>query len=452
MTADARRHLPAVDRLLRDPEVAALLVGGGRNAVVQAVRETLAAVREGRSGRPDSWAEAIRERLQEAGLRSLRPVLNATGVVLHTNLGRAPLCQAAVDSMVAVASGYASLEYDLAAGARGQRADHCRELLASLSGAQDGLAVNNAAGALVLALNAFAGGGRVLISRGELIEIGGSFRIPDIMARSGALLAEVGTTNRTHLKDYEQAAAGVAAILTVHRSNFEQKGFVTSPEPAELSALARRLGIPYLYDVGGGLLADLSRWGLTSEPRVAEAVGVGADLVIFSGDKLLGGPQAGCMVGTATAVARVRDNPLARALRADKLTLAALEATLSLYRAPDVAIRDIPVLAMLTRSKEDLRHQAEVLAAACPARLGAQLVEGESAVGGGSFPGAVLPTTLVSLDPGPLGANGLATRLRLGDPPLVARVEGGRLLLDPRTLFNVAPAVVGGALAAALAE
>lgn len=450
MTEDARRHLPSVDRLLRDPEVAALLTEAPRNTVVEAVRDTLAAVREGRSGPPDSWAEAIRERLQAAGLRSLRPVLNATGVVLHTNLGRAPLCQAAVDAIVAVASGYASLEYDLATGARGHRADHCRQLLASLSGAGDGLAVNNAAGALVLALNAVAAGRRVLISRGELIEIGGSFRIPDIMARSGALLAEVGTTNRTHLKDYEQAAEGAAAILTVHRSNFEQTGFVTSPEPADLAALAHRLGVPYLYDVGSGLLADLSPWGLTSEPGVAKAVAVGADLVLFSADKLLGGPQAGCLVGSAAAIARVRENPLARALRADKLTLAALEATLSLYRDPAVAVSEIPVLAMLTRSAEQLHRQAAQLAAICPAELSARLIEGESAVGGGSFPGAVLPTTLVSLDPGPLGANGLATRLRLGDPPLVARVEGGRLLLDPRTLFNVGPQVVAATLTAAL--
>jgi len=449
---DARRHLPSVDRLLRDPEVAALLLGAPRNAVVAAVRDTLGAVRDGRSGPPEDWAQAIRERLRETGVHSLRPVLNATGVVLHTNLGRAPLCQAAIDSLLAVAGGYASVEYDLAAGARGERADHCRRLLAGLSGAEDGLVVNNAAGALVLALSTCAAGRRVLISRGELIEIGGSFRIPDILARSGALLAEVGTTNRTHLGDYEQAAEGAAAILTVHRSNFEQTGFVASPAPVDLAGLARRLGIPFLYDVGSGLLADLSPWGLSSEPRVADAVRAGADLVIFSGDKLLGGPQAGCLAGRAAAVAAVRRNPLARALRADKLTLAALEATLGLYREPELAIREIPVLAMLTRSPEALRQDAAALAAACPATLHPELVDGTSAVGGGSFPAAVLPTTLVSLDPGPLGANGLALRLRLGDPPLVVRVEGGRLLLDPRTLHRVEPALVAGALAAALME
>jgi len=441
-----------VDRLLREPAVEDLLATAPRNAVVQAIRDTLASVREGRSGPPEDWGQAIRERLLEAGGRSLRPVLNATGVVLHTNLGRAPLCQAAIEAMTAVAAGYASLEYDLAAGARGHRADHCRQLLASVSGAEDGLAVNNAAGALVLALNALAAGRRVLISRGELIEIGGSFRIPDIMARSGAQLAEVGTTNRTHLRDYEAAAEGAAAILTVHRSNFEQKGFVTSPDPADLAALARRLGIPYIHDVGSGLLADLSPWGLTGEPRVVDAVSAGADLVIFSGDKLLGGPQAGCIVGGAAAVRALRESPLARALRADKLTLAALEATLALYREPEMAIGEIPVLAMLTADPEDLRRRAAELAAVCPAALKPELAPGESAVGGGSFPGATLPTTLVALDPGALGANGLALRLRLGDPPLVARVEGGRLLLDPRTLDRVAPAVVGAALAAATSE
>lgn len=450
--SDVRRQLPSVDRLLHEPALATVLAESPRNAVVQAVRDILTAVRSGRAPMPDSWAEAVRERLAEVGGRSLRPVINATGVVLHTNLGRAPLCRAAIEAVAEIASGYASVEYDLAAGARGHRADHCRQLLATLSGAEDGLAVNNAAGALVLALNALAAGRRVLISRGELIEIGGSFRIPDIMARSGALLSEVGTTNRTHLRDYEQAAEGAAAILTVHRSNFEQTGFVASPDPAELAELAHRLGIPFLYDVGSGLLADLSAWGLTSEPRVPDAVRVGADLVIFSGDKLLGGPQAGCLVGSALAIAQVRDNPLARALRADKLTLAALEATLSLYRDPALAIRDIPVLAMLTISGDELHRRASALAALCPAMLEARLASGESAVGGGSFPGAALPTTLVSLDPGPLGANGLALRLRLGDPPLVARVEGGRLLLDPRTLHRVEPEVVAAALTAALSE
>ena len=353
--------------------------------------------------------------------------------------------------MTAIAGGYANLELDLDTGTRGSRTDHCRELLRHATGAEDALVVNNAAGALVLALNAVAADREVLISRGELIEIGGSFRIPDIMTRSGARLREVGTTNRTHLDDYRQALGGdVAAILTVHRSNFEQRGFVASPEPAALASLAEDAGLPYLFDVGSGLLADLSPWGLSSEPRVADALAAGAGLVMFSGDKLLGGPQAGCLVGRGELVARCRENPLARALRADKLTLAALGATLDLYQDAEAAVREIPVLRMLTLEPAELAARAGRLAAHCPAELHAELQPGESAVGGGSFPGAVLPTTLVALDAGPLGADGLALRLRLGEPAIVARVAAGRVLLDPRTLPDDAGPDVGRALAQAI--
>ncbi len=313
--------------------------------------------------------------------------------------------------------------------------------------------VNNAAGALVLALNAFAAGREVLVSRGELIEIGGSFRIPDIMARSGARLREVGTTNRTHLEDYRRALGdGVAMILTVHRSNFEQRGFVASPEPAALATLAVEAGVPYLHDVGSGLLADLSPWGLRSEPGVAEALAAGASLVCFSGDKLLGGPQAGCLVGGRALLARCRENPFARAMRADKFTLAALEATLALYEDPETAVQAIPVLRMLTTAQGTLAERAARIAAACPAQLRAELRPGESAVGGGAFPGAVLPTTLVTLDAGALGADGLALRLRLGEPAIVARVADGRVVLDPRTLPEDAGQAIGPALADALQE
>ncbi|HEY7683449.1 MAG TPA: L-seryl-tRNA(Sec) selenium transferase [Gemmatimonadales bacterium] len=443
MMTDARRGLPSVDRLLKEPEVAALFEVAPRNAVVAAVRAALDAARRSRSEPPEHWGDEVRERLVLTTARSLRPVLNATGVVLHTNLGRAPLAPAAWEAMRSVAEGYSTLEYDLATGTRGDRADHCRRLLAELTLAEDALVVNNAAGALVLALAAVASGRRVLLSRGELIEIGGSFRIPEILERSGSTLQELGTTNRTHLTDYEAAIKDAAAILTVHRSNFEQRGFVTSPKPAELAALARRAEITYIYDVGSGLLVDLTPWGLSSEPRVQEGVAAGADLVLFSGDKLLGGPQAGCLVGTASAIARCRRNPMARALRADKFTLAALEATLALYRDPGAAIREIPVLAMLTRDPQVLRSQAERLARTVPPAFHPSLMPGDSAVGGGAFPGAVLPSTLVALDPGRHGANSLALRLRLGDPPLVARVDGDWLLLDPRTLLeHQFPAVI----------
>jgi L-seryl-tRNA(Ser) seleniumtransferase len=309
-----------------------------------------------------------------------------------------------------------------------------------------------------------AAGRPVLISRGELIEIGGSFRIPDILATSGARLLEVGTTNRTHLDDYRRSLEGAAAILTVHRSNFEQKGFVTTPPPPVLAELAREAGIPYLYDVGSGLLADLAPWGLTGEPRVQEAVAAGADLVLFSGDKLLGGPQSGCLVGRAELIERCRRAPFARAVRLDRFTLAALEATLALYRDPERAREEIPVLQMLTLGRAELEARARAIADALrpvlPPSRDRQgvlqgppaLINGESAVGGGSFPGAHLPTTLVAVDPGQLGADGLALRLRLGDPPVITRVADGRVLLDPRTLPENSFGTIVTALQRALEE
>jgi L-seryl-tRNA(Ser) seleniumtransferase len=447
---DQRRQLPSVDRLLHEPGIQQLLETAPRSAVVAAIRESLHAARTRRAGPPEQWEDDVRERLAQNTGAALLPVLNATGVVLHTNLGRAPLAPAAIQAMVSVARGYSNLELDLPSGARGSRSDHCRALLRDITGAEDGLVVNNAAGALVLALNAVVGEREVVISRGELIEIGGSFRIPDIIARSGARLREVGTTNRTHLQDYRDALDGAAAILTVHRSNFEQRGFVTSPDPVELAELANAAGIPYVYDVGSGLLADLSAWGLRGEPRVPDAVRANAGLIVFSGDKLLGGPQAGCLIGREQLVSRCRSNPLARALRSDKLTLAALAATLALYQDMDQAMRTIPVLAMLTISATELGQRASHLAALCPGRSRAVTIAGESAVGGGSFAGAVLPTTLVAIDAGPLGADGLALRLRLGNPAIVTRVAEDRVLLDPRTLPEDSFASVARAIETAL--
>ncbi len=435
--SDPRRALPSVDRLLRDPALAPLLATAPRHLVADAAREALEAARKMRGGVPEDWALEIRERLERRAVTSLRPVINATGVVLHTNLGRAPLAAAAIEAITAVARGYSSLEFDLHTGTRGHRSDHCRSLLATLAGAEDALVVNNAAGALVLGLNALAEGRPVLISRGELIEIGGAFRIPEIMQKSGAILREIGTTNRTHLKDYRDGLEqGAGAMLSVHRSNFEQVGFVHTPPPGELAALAREFGIPLLYDIGSGLLADLSAYGLTGEPRVADAVTAGADLVCFSGDKLLGGPQAGCLVGSRALIERCRKNPLARALRADKLTLAGLEATLRLYQDPVQAVGAIPVLAMLTVPAGRLAERAATLAAAIPATLDPRVVPGDSAVGGGSFPSARLPTSLVSLDPGSGGADSMALRLRLGTPAVVVRVQDGRILLDLRTVLD----------------
>jgi L-seryl-tRNA(Ser) seleniumtransferase len=451
--SDRRRDLPSVDRLMHEASVQELLELAPRGAVVAAVRESIEAARTRRAGPPANWDEDIRERLARRRGPELRPVLNATGVVLHTNLGRAPLAAPAIEAMLSVASGYSNLEFDLSSGTRGSRSDHCRSLLRSVTGAEDGLVTNNAAGALLLALNALADGRDVVISRGELIEIGGSFRIPDIMARSGARLREVGTTNRTHLEDYARALdGGVGAILTVHRSNFEQRGFVTSPEPRKLAELAAQAGVPYLYDIGSGLVADLSRWGLTGEPRVADALAAGAGLVLFSGDKLLGGPQAGCVIGARDLVRRCRENPIARAVRADKLTLSALAATLNLYEDSDAAVRVIPVLSMLTMSSQELASRAERLAALCPPAVAASTVSGESAVGGGAFPAAVLPTTVVALDAGFLGPDSLALRLRLGQPSVVTRVGGNRVLLDPRTLPTESFPAIARAVEQALAS
>jgi L-seryl-tRNA(Ser) seleniumtransferase len=444
---DHRRDLPSVDRLLHEPGMAGLVERSSRAVVVAATRESLEAARHQRGGPPPNWVEDISERVARRTARSLRPVLNATGVVLHTNLGRAPLAGPAIESMLMIAGGYGTLEYDLHSGTRGQRADHCRGLLSELTGAEDAMVVNNAAGALVLALNELTAGRDVLISRGELIEIGGSFRIPEIMAKSGAILREIGTTNRTTLDDYRRGLeAGASAILTVHRSNFEQLGFVHTPDSVELVGLAGEFDVPYIHDVGSGLLVDLAPYGLSGEPRVQEAVAAGPTLVLFSGDKLLGGPQAGCMVGARDAIERCRKNPFARALRADKLTLAALEGTLASYRDPARALKEIPVLRMLSFSPDELAQQARLLAAQIPSSYQVQIHPSSSAVGGGSFPGAVLPTFVVALQPGELGAEGLALRLRLGEPSIVVRVQDGQVLFDPRTLPRNSYEAIGQAL------
>ncbi|MFN0178105.1 MAG: L-seryl-tRNA(Sec) selenium transferase [Gemmatimonadales bacterium] len=430
---DPRRRLPSVDRLLQLPAVAELMTRLPRNVVVAAARETIAQAREtGDAGL--GWEDEVVERAVARSASSLFPVINATGVVLHTNLGRAPLASVAIEAMVRIAGGYSNLELDVATGARGSRLDHCASLLAETTGAEAGFVVNNAAGALVLALNAIAQGREVIISRGELIEIGGSFRIPDILEKSAATLREVGTTNRTHLADYERAIGpSTGAILVVHRSNFAMDGFVATPEPAAIAELARARGVPIIHDVGSGLLVDLSDTGLAGEPLVPAAVAT-ADLVIFSGDKLLGGPQAGCLAGRRAWIDRLKKNPFARAMRTDKLSLAALEATLRCYRDPAGARRTIPVLAMLTESAASLAERAGALAGAIPAGFEPTLKPGQSVVGGGSFPDAPLPTTLVALHPGTRGANALALELRLGDPSVLARVEADRVVFDPRTI------------------
>jgi len=421
---DLRRQLPSIDAILANPGIASLLAEHPRALVVKAARAAVDAARVTGGAPPlEGWDAAVRAAVARLAVPSLAPVINATGVVLHTNLGRAPLAPAAIAALTRVAQGYSALEYDLGRGTRGSRHAHCRDLLIELTGAADALVVNNAAGAVLLALSALARGGQAIVSRGELVEIGGSFRIPDILARSGATLVEVGTTNRTHPNDYDRAlTTDTRLLLKVHRSNFQVTGFTADVAVVELAELARDRGIACVYDLGSGLLMDLSHWGLTGEPTVPEGVAAGADVVAFSGDKLLGGPQAGILVGSEAAIAACRADPIARTVRADKLTLAALEATLALYREPEIARMEIPVLRMLTESMDSIRNRAE--------RLGGQLIEGDSEVGGGSFPGAKLRTWLAGFPD-----ERLAERLRANDPPIIARVAGSRVLLDARTIF-----------------
>jgi L-seryl-tRNA(Ser) seleniumtransferase len=425
MTANPLRDLPSVDALLRTGAGEALVEEHGRQAVVETLRAVLGEAREaGEVPDQEGLLETAAGRLGRPP--SLRPVLNATGVIIHTNLGRAPLAQVAIDRVDEVAAGYSTLEYDLAAGGRGSRHDHLSGLLSSLTGAEAGLAVNNNAAAVLLCLAATAGGGEVLISRGQLIEIGDGFRIPDILAQSGARLVEVGTTNRTSIADYRRAVTGeTRAILRVHQSNFRIVGFTAHPGLAELAEVAGG-EVELIDDLGSGALLDLP--DLLDEPTARASVEAGADLVCFSGDKLLGGPQAGIIVGTAAAVGRVKRHPLARAMRIDKLSLAALEATLELYRNPAQALAQIPVLRSLGEPAERVRERAERLCR----RLGGELTATTAKVGGGALPLLELDSFACALE----GGDELAARLREGDPPVIARVQEGRVLLDCRTLSD----------------
>lgn len=453
---DARRRIPSMDSLLDSPAVEALIRRVGRTRVVDALRALQAELRApgDRADPPrdaDWYAAAVAERLERADRPSMRRVINATGVVLHTNLGRAPLAEAARQA-VAAAAGFTTLEYDTDAGTRGSRHDHCVGLLRELTGAEAALVVNNNAAAVVLALNTLASDGEALISRGELVEIGGSFRIPDIMARSGARMREVGATNRTHIRDYQSALGpDTRLVLKVHRSNFRVEGFTAEVTVEVLAGLAREAGVPLVHDLGSGALLDLVRFGLPHEPTIAEALAAGADVVTLSGDKLLGGPQAGIILGRADLLRRMRENPLCRAVRCDKLTLAALEATLILYRDPDRARREIPVLRMLGATGEELRGRAEAAAGRLSgAGLSAATEPDVSTVGGGACPGVELPTTVVSIGPGPQGAAAVARALRLGAPCVVARVRADRVLLDPRTIDPVDDDAVVAAVRAAV--
>ena len=412
---DRLRDLPSVDRLATSVA----------RAELQARRQEIL---DGADTSDDTVDLVARAR---ARLRPhLRRVLNATGVVVHTNLGRAPLAAEAQAAVASMAAGYSNLELDLSSGERGSRHDHVEDLLRELTGAEAAIAVNNCAAAVLLACAALAGGRDTIVSRGQLIEIGGGFRIPEILAAAGTRLVEVGTTNRTRRADYEQALASaseVAAILRAHPSNFRTVGFV---EEVEIEALCE-LGVPVVDDVGSGVLTDDVEL-LAGEPPVRRSVRAGAALTAFSGDKLLGGPQAGLLVGTGAAIEACRRHPLARAVRIDKLSLAALEATLALHRDPEAARRALPVLAMLEADDATLHARAHELAAA----TGGAVVASTARVGGGALPLLELPGPAVAIEPGPAGATALAANLRKGDPAVVGRIHDGRLLLDPRTLTD----------------
>jgi L-seryl-tRNA(Ser) seleniumtransferase len=478
--ADLYRKLPSVDELLRHADLAAMVVSEGQASVTDAARAVLTQLRaEIAAARLDAPAvevalsgisAAIERRVRQSLTYSLRPVINATGVILHTNLGRAPLTESALEHIRNSAAGYSNLEFDVETGDRGKRDVHVDRLFRKLYDAHLGTAapgcpgeqsspiqaepvittvlVNNNAAAVLLALNTLAEGGEVIVSRGELVEIGGSFRIPDVMSKSNASLREVGTTNRTRVADYEHAInEKTRLLLRVHRSNFQITGFTEQPASEELAALARRKNIPLMEDLGSGALFDLRSIGICGEPSVFDSLHAGADVVSYSGDKLLGGPQAGILSGRTDLISRMRANSLFRALRVDKLTYAALEATLLAYAKNDH--NAIPALRMMHLRKEEITRRAEAVAVKVrSSELKVEIIDGESVIGGGAAPSAVLPTRLLAITRDGLSADEISVRLRASQPPLIARVEDGRVLLDLRTVFPEQDAAVIAALSA----
>ncbi len=441
------RELPSVDKLLSLPVTIDLLEVYGRTLTVEALRVTLAEMRQAiLQGTNDPvpanamLVHQAREWLEELLLPTLRPVINATGVIIHTNLGRAPLSQTTLHTLEAAALGYAALEYDIAAGQRGSRSIHAEDLLMRLLRTEAATVVNNNAAAVLLMLSALCQGQEVLISRGQLVEIGGGFRVPDVMAQSGARLVEVGTTNRTHLRDYEAALTeNTAAILVAHHSNFKIVGFTTEPTLAELAELAHCHNLLLLYDQGSGAILDTAPYGIDHEPTVQEGLDAGCDIVTFSGDKLLGGPQAGILCGRRELIARIKKHPLARATRPDKLCLAGLTATLTHYLT-ESALEEIPVWRMLSQPLTEIAAMADTWAARLQEQgIPATVMDGYSTVGGGSVPGSRMPTRLVAINHSDVKQ--LAARLRTQSTPIIGRIQDGRFLLDPRTVlpFQVEP-------------
>ncbi|MDZ4168593.1 MAG: L-seryl-tRNA(Sec) selenium transferase [Coriobacteriia bacterium] len=447
------RQLPKVDALLSRPDVEALGATVARSLVVEAARAVLDEARAdiiaGQSVdiAPDAIAARLMERAAQQSRSSLHRVINATGIVVHTNLGRSPLAEEAVQAVADVARGYSTLEYDVDSGARGSRHVHVESLICRLTGAQAAMAVNNNAAAVMMAVAALARGKEAIVSRGQLVEIGGSFRVPDVMAESGATMVEVGTTNKTHLRDYETALTSrTGLLLKVHTSNYRVVGFTEEVELSDLVTLGAKHGVHVMEDQGSGVLVDLRQWGLPHEPTVAESVAAGVDVVTCSGDKLLGGPQAGIIAGKAEVIALLKKHPLARAMRLDKMTLAALETTLRLYLDPDRAAGLVPTLRMLRTSKEEVGTRAVRIAGEIAERCGdayvAGTVEDVSRAGGGALPMADIPTICVSIVPAKMSLSELERALRTVEPHVIARIADDRLLLDPRTFTSAEEAEV----------
>jgi L-seryl-tRNA(Ser) seleniumtransferase len=447
MPANPYRNLPAVTAVLDEPAVAALEIAHGRDAVVDAVRAELDVLRERlKAGEaldgeiaPQAVAARVAGRVEAGSSPMLRPVINATGIVLHTNLGRSPIAEAAARAAYDAARGYLNLELDLGTGKRSSRQDPARDAILPLLGCEWATAVNNCAAATVITLRALAAGKEVIVSRGQLVEIGGSFRIPEIMAVSGATLREVGTTNITRIGDYEKAITpNTGLLLRVHHSNYRVSGFTRSASLEELVALGRKHNVPVVDDVGSGALIDFALFGLPGDPVVGESLKTGADLVLFSGDKLLGGPQAGVIVGKKDLTQRIEKDPLMRAFRLDKMTLAALEATLRLYRHTDRALREVPTLRMLGMSQAETRQRAEALANKLRGvpDLAVEVRDDSAFVGGGSLPDLPLPTAVIAVEVDGLSDAVFAERLRAGRPAVMARVQEGRVLFDLRTVFE----------------
>ncbi|MBW3625052.1 MAG: L-seryl-tRNA(Sec) selenium transferase [Armatimonadetes bacterium] len=440
MSESAYSRLPQLDRLLRSPRGQDLLSRYPRRRVTDAMRSLLEEARDAiHAGNAaprneDEFFDRAENRLGLLFQPSLRRVINATGIVIHTNLGRSVLAPSALQAMVEVAGHHSNLEMDLETGLRGSRQSHIADLLCRLTGAEAAAVFNNNAAAVFLALTAFAAGREVIVSRGQLVEIGGSFRIPEIIQSGGARLVEVGTTNRTRLEDYRKALTpDTALLLKVHPSNYRVVGFTETVASEELVTLGREHGIPVMEDLGSGALADLAARGVGQEPQVSESIRAGLDLVAISGDKLLGGPQAGILLGRKEFIEPVKRHPLARALRCDKMTLAALEATLHLYDA-ERAWEEIPTLRYLSRTPETIRNMAERVNASLLATFAGEIVAGTSQVGGGSLPEEELPTFLLSLQAENVTDSELAFRLRRSEPPIIGRTQGGRVLLDFRTV------------------